>query len=110
MCISGIYIIFYSVNLSCLKKDFDCNFATVCNFGQGWEEGYATGVHTQYKALLRTEIKASVGVHIGLRAVNITLLGKYIQTRSRYNICNVSGRSHLFKIIYCIIFVPASTK
>ena len=34
-----------------------------------------TGVRTQYKALLTSEIKASVGVHIGLRAVNITLLG-----------------------------------
>jgi len=51
------------------------NVNAVCNFGQGWEEGYLTGVHTQYKALLRTEIKATVGVHIGLRAVNITLLG-----------------------------------
>jgi len=58
-------------------KFIECsvNVNAVCNFGQGWEEGYLTGVHTQYKALLRTEIKATVGVHIGLRAVNITLLG-----------------------------------
>lgn len=51
-------------------------FIMLCNFGQGWEVGYLTGVHTQYKALLTTEIKATVGVHIGLRAVNITLLGE----------------------------------
>jgi len=56
----------------------------VCNFGHGWEVGYLTGVHTQYKALLTKEIKATVGVHIGLRAVNITLLGtsnKHVHTR-----------------------------
>ena len=53
--------------------------ATVCNFGQDWEVGYLTGVRTQYKALLTQEINATVGVHIGLRAVNITLLGsKYL--------------------------------
>jgi len=33
------------------------------------------GVHTQYKALLPQEITATVGVRIGLRSVNITLLG-----------------------------------
>ena len=54
----------------------------MCNFGQDWETGYLTSVHTQYKALLTSEIKASVGVHIGLRSVNITLLGKYLQTKS----------------------------
>lgn len=51
-------------------------FIMLCNFGQDWEVGYLTGVHTQYKALLSKEITASVGVHIGLRAVNITLLGE----------------------------------
>jgi len=30
--------------------------------------------------LLPKEVKATVGVHIGLRAVNITLLGKCVQT------------------------------
>ena len=50
----------------------------VCNFGQDWEVGYLTGVHTQYKALLPKEITATVGVHIGLRSVNITLLGQHV--------------------------------
>jgi len=53
-------------------------FYIVCNFGQGWEVGYLTGVHTQYKALLPKEITATVGVHIGLRSVNITLLGQHV--------------------------------
>ena len=53
-----------------------CCVDTVCNFGQDWEVGYLTGVHTQYKALLPQEITATVGVRIGLRSVNITLLGK----------------------------------
>jgi len=65
----------------CAENTVVCK-TTVCNFGQDWEVGYLTGVHTQYKALLPKEITATVGVRIGLRSVNITLLGKkYAQTK-----------------------------
>lgn len=47
----------------------------VCNFGQEWEVGHIE-TKTQYRAGLRSEINASVGVKIGLRSVNITLKGK----------------------------------
>ena len=67
------------VNIFCIRTvnygEIFCCVNTVCNFGQDWEVGYLTGVHTQYKALLPKEITATVGVRIGLRSVNITLLG-----------------------------------
>ena len=46
----------------------------VCNFGQEWEVAEIHTV-TQYRAGLREEIDADIGVKIGLRSVNITLKG-----------------------------------
>jgi len=63
-----------------------------------------TGVHTQYKALLTTEIKATVGVHIGLRAVNITLLGKYAQTKST-QICIFELKTKVINSCFKVIFL-----
>jgi hypothetical protein len=47
----------------------------VSNFGYGWYTDTKT-VQTQYKAFTTEEIIADVGLHIGLRGVNITLLGR----------------------------------
>lgn len=46
----------------------------VSNFGYGWYTDKVT-VQTQYKAFTTEEIRADVGLHIGLRGVNITLKG-----------------------------------
>ena len=50
-------------------------YISVCNFGQEWE---VADIHTvtQYRAGLREEIEADIGVKIGLRSVNITLKGE----------------------------------
>ena len=54
------------------------SLVSVCNFGQDWEVATVTNTTVQYKAGLREEIKAEIGVNIGLRSVNITLKCKYI--------------------------------
>lgn len=46
----------------------------VCNFGYGWQKD-SVYVQTQYKAFTDEEIDAEVGLHVGLRGVNITLKG-----------------------------------
>lgn len=43
------------------------------NFGQAWEVGEVT-TRTSYKAGTKEEIHATVGVKLGLRSVNVTLL------------------------------------
>ena len=50
----------------------------VCNVGYGWQRGTAY-VHTQYKAFTDEEIEAHVGLHVGLRGVNITLTGEELK-------------------------------
>jgi len=113
----------YTVAVSFLSKcnillsklrDKKCFVNTVCNFGHGWDVGYLTGVHTQYKALLPTEVKATVGVHIGLRGVNITLLGKHLAYRrsrcvqdcvvelSPIHTTRSNGPSEQFERVVCI--------
>lgn len=47
----------------------------ICNFGQDWESATIERVTTAYRAGIPYEINASIGVHIGLRSVNITLKG-----------------------------------
>lgn len=47
----------------------------ICNFGQDWESASLAHVTTAYRAGIPNEINASIGVHIGLRSVNITLKG-----------------------------------
>ena len=49
----------------------------VSNFGYGWYTDTVT-VQTQYKAFTTEEIIADVGLHIGLRGINITLKGNLI--------------------------------
>lgn len=44
----------------------------LCNFGQDWEVGQLT-TRTAYRAGTAQEIRARVGVRLGLRSVNITL-------------------------------------
>jgi dual oxidase maturation factor 1 len=43
------------------------------NFGQAWEVGEITTI-TSYKAGGKDEIHANVGIKLGLRSVNVTLL------------------------------------
>lgn len=45
---------------------------SVGNFGQNWEVAVVTA-KTPYKAGIAAEINATIGVHIGLRSVNVTL-------------------------------------
>ncbi|XP_070564580.1 dual oxidase maturation factor 1-like [Ptychodera flava] len=47
----------------------------LANFGQDWETAEIK-TKTQYKAFISKEIKASIGVKIGLRSVNVTLKGE----------------------------------
>ena len=49
----------------------------VSNFGYGWYTD-TVRVQTQYKAFTTEEIVADVGLHIGLRGINITLKGSTI--------------------------------
>ena len=46
-----------------------------CNFGYAWYEDEIKEVHTQYKAFSHVEIVADIGLHIGLRGINVTLKG-----------------------------------
>nr|XP_027229676.1 dual oxidase maturation factor 1-like isoform X2 [Penaeus vannamei] len=50
----------------------------LCNFGQEWEVGHLT-TRTAYRAGTAQEIRARVGVKLGLRSVNITLKAGQIQ-------------------------------
>ena len=49
----------------------------VSNFGYGWYTD-TISVQTQYRAFTSEEIVADVGLHIGLRGINITLKGNTI--------------------------------
>ncbi|XP_043536203.1 dual oxidase maturation factor 1-like [Chiloscyllium plagiosum] len=44
------------------------------NFTNDWERGYVT-VNTTYKSFSKENVKAEVGIHIGLKGVNVTLKG-----------------------------------
>lgn len=53
-------------------RNFDQWIISVANFGQDWESGEII-TKTQYVAGSSQEINASIGVHVGLRSVNVTL-------------------------------------
>ncbi|KAG0728604.1 Dual oxidase maturation factor 1 [Chionoecetes opilio] len=56
---------------------------TACNFGQEWEVGVIrTG--TPYRAGTGQEIKAQIGIHLGLRSLNITLKAGSFQRAFRH--------------------------
>ncbi|XP_046554506.1 dual oxidase maturation factor 1-like [Haliotis rubra] len=46
------------------------------NFAMSWEESVITNTITKYKAGTGKDITAEIGLHIGLRGVNITLKGE----------------------------------
>ena len=50
----------------------------ICNFSYGWQAD-TVNVLTQYKAFTDDEVVADVGLHIGLRGINVTLRGKQPQ-------------------------------
>ena len=47
----------------------------VSNYGYGWHTG-SIETRTAYKAFTDHEVTAKVGLHIGLRGINITLKGR----------------------------------
>jgi hypothetical protein len=49
-------------------------FISASNYGIRWEKS-SVETTTQYKAFMSQEIKAEVGVNIGLRGINVTLKG-----------------------------------
>ena len=49
---------------------------TVTNWTYTWETG-KVHTRTKYKAGTGQEIEADIGVHIGLRGINITLKGRH---------------------------------
>ena len=57
----------------------------VSNFGYGWYTD-TVRVQTQYKAFTTEEINADVGLHVGLRGVNITLKGFFLLS-AQQNVC-----------------------
>jgi dual oxidase maturation factor 1 len=59
----------------------------VCNFEYAWESDVIK-VNTQYKTGINKHINATIGLHIGLRGINITLKGtpeKYFGETIDYN-------------------------
>lgn len=62
---------------SCIRIVIGCfvlGSIFIVNFGQEWEVA-SVDTKTQYRAGLREEIHARIGVKIGLRSINITLKG-----------------------------------
>ncbi|XP_071965117.1 dual oxidase maturation factor 1-like [Antedon mediterranea] len=51
----------------------------LCLQGVDWENGYVTVSHIAYKPFTRGEVSAKIGLHIGLREINITLKGEPIE-------------------------------
>ena len=58
----------------------DMFFFSVANFSYEWEVSNLTNVRTKYKAGESRDIHADIGVHIGLRGVNITLEGRFLSS------------------------------
>ena len=56
------------------EKTITVCLISVTNFSLEWEAS-STHATTKYKAGTGKDINASIGVHIGLRGVNITLKG-----------------------------------
>ncbi|KFM78466.1 Dual oxidase maturation factor 1, partial [Stegodyphus mimosarum] len=46
----------------------------VCNFGYGWEYGSVEAL-TPYKSFVKEQVKANIGLKVGLRGINVTLKG-----------------------------------
>ncbi|XP_035207012.1 dual oxidase maturation factor 1-like isoform X2 [Stegodyphus dumicola] len=46
----------------------------VCNFGYGWEYGSVEAL-TPYKSFVKQQVKANIGLKVGLRGINVTLKG-----------------------------------
>ncbi|GBO04566.1 Dual oxidase maturation factor 1 [Araneus ventricosus] len=46
----------------------------VCNFGYGWEYG-SVNATTPYKSFINEQVKAEIGLKVGLRGINVTLRG-----------------------------------
>ncbi|XP_033107493.1 dual oxidase maturation factor 1-like isoform X2 [Anneissia japonica] len=77
----------------------------LCLYGVDWEHGEVYVEHLPYKAFTRHEINATVGLHIGLKEINITLTGdpigqslevnqtENINYNEQYTFCCGQGRT-----------------
>ena len=53
-----------------------CGYFAEANLGnKTWLTDHITGIHTQYKAFTTKKIVADIGIGIGLRGINVTLIG-----------------------------------
>ena len=84
----------------CARHDFQNVWSylyLVSNFGMEWKKSEVETT-TQYKAFMSQEIKAKVGVKIGLRGVNVTLKG----------IMSFNNFSVVYLFIYLFLFTYLS--
>ena len=59
-----------------------CGYFAEANLGKAWLTDHITGIHTQYKAFTTKKVVADIGIGIGLRGINVTLLGICISIAS----------------------------
>lgn len=72
---------------------------TVTNFSQDWEVAEIS-TETQYKAGAKKGIHADIGVHIGLRGINITLKGNNSAMKEAERTPSSSARCFVVLIIH----------
>jgi len=70
-----------------------CGLCAECNFGYAWYEDEIKDVHTQYRAFTHDEIVADIGLHIGLRGINVTLKGNDVAFSFLFYLCEQACRS-----------------
>lgn len=78
----------------------------VTNFGYKWEVGAVTS-HAAYKPLVHDEVKLSVGLHVGLRAINVTLHAEQKGTHATSR--HVTARGALTRCMH-VADLPASLR
>lgn len=70
-----LYYIFVLQQLSCGHEVARDCFHAEANLGKAWMTASITEVHMQYKAFTTKEIVADIRLGIGLRGINVTLIG-----------------------------------
>ena len=73
------YCLYYNISvlqqLSCGHEVARDCFHAEANLGKAWMTASITEVHMQYKAFTTKEIVADIRLGIGLRGINVTLIG-----------------------------------
>ena len=73
-----LYYISVLQQLSCGHEVARDCFHAEANLGKAWMTASITEVHMQYKAFTTKEIVADIRLGIGLRGINVTLIGTSI--------------------------------